>query len=156
MRPTVYIETSIISYLTARPSRDVIQIARQELTRTWWADRARYDVFVSDLVIQEASAGDIGAAERRLEALRSATVLGVSAEALALGQELLDRAALPSKARTDALHVAVAVVNGMEYLLSWNCAHIANATMRGRIEAVCRAMGFNPPIICTPEELTEE
>ena len=156
MKPRVYIETSIISYLTARPTRDLIRQGHQQITQEWWDGRTRYELFASPVVVQEASAGDPGAAARRLEALWGITLLERSAEATHLAQELVARGGLPSKAAVDALHVAIAVASGMDYLLTWNCTHIANATMRGRIEAICRLLGFEPPIICTPEELTEE
>lgn len=156
MSKTVYIETSIVSYLVAQPSRDVVLVARQELTQEWWNARHDCELFISDLVLQEASAGDPVAAAKRTEALRDLRLLEVSSEAIALGDELLRHAGLPPRARVDALHVAVAVVNGLEYLLTWNCKHIANATLRRRMEVVCRGMGFEPPIICTPEELLED
>ena len=156
MLPKVYIETTIVSYLTALPTRDLIRLGHQLLTQEWWAERARYELFASPVVVQEASAGDPAAAARRHEALRGLTILQRSAEATHLAGALVARGGLPAKAAVDALHVAIAVVNGMDYLLTWNCTHIANATMRGKIEAICRDLGFEPPVICTPEELTEE
>ncbi|MFH0947314.1 MAG: type II toxin-antitoxin system VapC family toxin, partial [Planctomycetota bacterium] len=122
----------------------------------WWAGRGAFDLYVSQFVLDEAAAGDAEAAARRMEVLRDTTLLDVTDEATALARELLTGRAMPSKAQVDAFHVAVATVHGMDYLLSWNCAHIANATMRGTIEAICRAAGFVPPVICTPLELTQE
>jgi predicted nucleic acid-binding protein len=156
MKSSIYVETSIVSYLTARPNRDLVRAAHQEVTREWWAKRSAFDLYISQLVVDEAAAGDAGAAAQRLEALRDVRRLELTTDATALGRELLREAALPSKATADALHIALAAVHGMDCLLTWNCAHIANATMRPRIEAICRANGFEPPVICTPLELMEE
>jgi hypothetical protein len=144
VKPRVYIETSVLSYLTNWRSRDLVQAAHQEVTSEWWAGRERFELFVSDAVLAEAGRGDPAAAQSRLAA----------AEGLpALAAALLRAAAMPAKAAVDAAHVAIATVHGMNFLLTWNCKHIANAVMRESIEAVCRRAGFRPPIICTPEEL---
>ena len=156
MKSKVYVETTIVSYLSASPSRDIVLAAHQQLTREWWAHRARFDLFVSRPVLTEVARGDADAAARRIAALDGIPVLLVSAEASELADRLLTTTVLPAKAAIDALHVAVAVLNGMDYLLTWNCTHIANAAIRGRIEQACRAAGMQAPIICTPEELTEE
>ena len=156
MKSRVYVETSIVSYLTAWPKRDLVSAAHQEVTREWWAAREGYDLYVSQLVLDEVAAGDPSVAAQRLEALCDVPLLELIAEATALGRDLLRQAAIPRKAAADALHIALAAVHGMDCLLTWNCRHIANATMRPRIEAICRANGFEPPVICTPLELTEE
>jgi hypothetical protein len=157
MKPKVYLETTIPSYLTARPSRDLVTAAHQQITREWWDTRRHdFDLFVSQMVIDEASAGDPEAAIRRLDVLASQPLLDPQAEGTALAQMLIDHIPLPARAAADALHIAIAVVNGMDYLLTWNYTHIANAALRSRIEAVCRSKGFEVPIICTPEELLEE
>ncbi len=156
MKSKTYIETSVVSYLTALPSRDLLRAAQQQVTSDWWSRRGMFDLYISQFVLDEASAGDSEAARRRLAALQDATLLDVTEDAIALAGELLAGRGLPPNARIDALHVAVATVQGMDYLLSWNCKHIANATMRGRIESICRAAGFDPPVICTPLELVEE
>ena len=153
MKPKVYVETTIVSYLTAWPSREIVRAAQQEVTRDWWSVRDVFDLYASQIVIDEAAAGDPEAAARRLKALQGLQVLGVTPQADALSRDLVRQAALPTKAAIDALHIAVAAVHGMDYLLSWNCTHIANAAMRGKIETVCRAAGCEPPIICTPMEL---
>ena len=153
-KPTVYIETSIVSYLTARPSRDLLVAAHQQLTVAWWDEqRTRYELFTSQVVLAEARAGDPEAAQRRLAVLERLPLLDVTDAAIALATMLITRQALPAQAAQDALHVAVACVHGMEYLLTWNCAHLANARLRSRIEHICRDAGYVPPIICTPEEL---
>ena len=155
MKPKVYVETTIVSYLSALPSRDIVLAAHQQLTREWWARRERFDLFVSRPVWDEAARGDAEAAAKRLAALDGIPILLVSDEASAFADWLLATNILPMKAATDALHVAIAVLSGMDYLLTWNCTHIANAAIRGRIEQACRAAGMQAPIICTPEELTE-
>lgn len=156
MNQRVYLETTIPSYLTARPSRDIVRAAEQEVTRAWWASRDRFGVYVSDLVVKEVTAGDPEAAVQRIQSLAGIPVLELTAEAQRLGTELVKRAALPAKAAIDALHISIAAVHGIDYLLTWNCKHIANATMRSKIELVCRTLRIEPPIICTPMELLEE
>lgn len=157
MKPKVYLETSVVSYLTARPSRDLIVAANQQITQEWWqVRRAGFELFVSQLVLQEAGAGDPAAAQQRLEVLKEMPLLELSEEALSLAETLGQDGPLPQEAVEDALHIAVATLNGMDYLLTWNFKHLANATMRYKIEQVCRQAGYEPPIICTPQELLEE
>jgi predicted nucleic acid-binding protein len=157
MRPTVYIETTIVSYLTARPSRDVVLHAHQQLTHEWWHTRhGAFELLSSPLVWIEAGRGDPELARLRLETLENILLLAPTPEATRLAQDLVRRGPLPAKAEVDALHIATAAVHGVEYLLTWNCTHIANARMRSRIEALCRAAGFEPSILCTPEELPDE
>jgi predicted nucleic acid-binding protein len=146
----------MISYLTARASEDLVLAAHQHVTREWWAGRGGFDLFVSQFVLDEASKGDSEAAARRLATLEAIPLLEVTEDAAVLAAELISGGGLPQQARVDALHVAVAAVHGMDYLLTWNCKHIANATLRGRIEAITRSAGFEPPVICTPLELVEE
>ena len=130
MKPTAYIETTVISYLTALPSRDLILAAHQQVTREWWSARAAFDLYVSQFVLDEASAGDSAAAARRAEALRDLPVLDLTRDATLLAAEFVRAGGIPAKARIDALHIAVASVHGTDYLVTWNCTHIANATMR--------------------------
>lgn len=156
MKSSIYVETSIVSYLTARPTRDLVRAAHQEVTREWWARRSVFDLYISQLVLDEAAAGDAGAAAQRLAALHDLPLLELTVEVTALGGRLVREAALPAKAAADAFHIAFAAVHGLDILLTWNCTHIANATMRPRIEAICRTSGFDPPVICTPVELVEE
>ena len=153
MKPKVYLETSIISYLAARPSRDIIIAAHQELTNEWWENRRkRFELFVSQLVIQEAKAGDKNAAQKRLDILEPIPLLELNDKVISLARILMNKA-VPPKAVEDALHIAVAAIHGMDYLLTWNCKHIANAEKEHAIATVCRSNNFEPPIICTPEEL---
>jgi predicted nucleic acid-binding protein len=156
MAERVYIETTVVSYLTARPSRDVVIAGHQQITHEWWdTQRESYQLCISQLVRKEAGAGDATAAEERLDRLNAMTLLETSDEALDLAKELIQAGALPAKAADDALHIAVAAMNGIPYLLTWNCRHLANATMRPVIEKVCAGKGVKAPIICTPEELLE-
>lgn len=156
-KPKVYLETTIASYLTAWPSRDLVMAANQETTREWWANRKdAFELFVSQTVIKESGAGDPDAAQRRLEFLKPFPRLDITEEVEALAAKLIADVPLPPKAQADALHIAVAAVNKMNYLLTWNCTHIANATLRSRIEAVCRSQGYEPPVVCTPQEMLAE
>jgi predicted nucleic acid-binding protein len=153
MKPTVYIETTVPSYLTAWPSRDVVRAGEQQVTRDWWARRSAYELRVSSLVLLECGAGDAEAAALRLAALDGVPVLSQTPEAEALAEILLREIPLPARAAADALHIAVAAVHGISYLMTWNCTHIANAALRPRIEELCRRSGYEPPVICTPREL---
>jgi hypothetical protein len=156
MPERVYIETTIVSYLTARPNRDVVIAGHQQTTHDWWDNqRKSYEICVSQLVLGEAAAGDPQAAQERLAVLNAATFLETTPGALAVAKELIRAGALPAKAADDALHIGIAAANGVPFLLTWNCRHLANATMRPLIEAVCAAQGLKAPIICTPEELME-
>ncbi len=154
MNPKVYIETSIPSYLTAWRSRDLVTAANQETTKEWWDHRDQFDLYISALVIQEAGAGDPNAAKKRLEQLDDIPELDITEEAENFAEALIQKVPLPEKSRIDALHIAIATLSGMDYLLTWNCAHIANAVLRPKTEAVCREFGYEPPTICTPQELT--
>ena len=156
MKSKIYVETTVISYLTALPSTELIRAAHQQITRDWWERRQRFDLFVSQAVLREVGGGDAEAAGRRLAAVEGIPVLAVDTEVSQLAERFLVLRVIPTKAAVDAVHIAVAVVHGMDYLLTWNCTHIANAAIRSKIERTCRDMGLEPPIICTPEELTEE
>ena len=156
MRSKLYVETSVISYLTARPSRDVISLGHQQITREWW-ERAIVEIRpVSRLVVAEAQLGNPQAAAARLAVLEPITLLAETVESRSLAQNLLAAGGLPKKAASDALHIGVAAVHGMDYLVTWNCKHIANARMLRFVAETCRSAGFEPPVICTPEELAEE
>ena len=156
MKPVAYIETSVVSYLTARPSRDVVVAAYQELTREWWRDAPdRLELTASQLVVAEAGAGDPEAARVRLEVLASMPLLDATPDAERLAQTLVDLGAVPRQAAEDAAHIAIAVTNGVEFLVTWNFRHIANASMRAQIERTCRQAGYEPPVICAPSELME-
>jgi len=156
-RPTVYLETSVVGYASSRPSRDIVIAARQQLTQDWISvGRRVYELFVSQLVIRETSAGHPDAARERLRFVQEFSVLAITDSAGELAATLTKSGAVPGKAPEDALHIGVAAVHGVEFLLTWNCKHIANAMMRQRIESVCRDAGYEPPVICTPEELIHD
>jgi predicted nucleic acid-binding protein len=156
MKSRIYLETTIISYFTARPSRDIITAAHQQITQEWWETRRQdFDLFISELVEQEARLGDEDAVQRRLKMLKGVPALEVTPAVIDLAQKLVSENALPEKAIGDAIHVAIATVNAMDYLLTWNMRHLANATIRNAITTTCRANGYEPPVICTPEELME-
>ena len=146
----MYVETTIPSYLTAWRSPELVMAARQQITREWWDNRRHdFDLFVSRLVIDEARAGNPDAAARRLEA----PLVERQENTGELIARLIRELSLPERATADATHIAFAVVNGIDFLLTWNCTHIANAVFRSKIEAVCRSFEYKMPIICTPEEL---
>jgi len=158
VKPSVYIETTVISYLVGWLSRNDLQVAaNQELTRNWWLSRrAEFELFVSAAVVEEASDGDPMLAAERLRFVEDLTLLQITRAAHLLKEELLRHAKLPKKADTDALHIAVAAVHGIEYLVTWNCKHIANAVTLPSVYAVCRTAGYEPPFVCTPQELMGE
>lgn len=154
MPERVYVETTVISYLAARPSQNVIRLAHQEITRIWWKQRrAAFEIYISELVNEEVRNGDPSAAGERVRMIADVPVLRVSDEAVILAESLITLGLLPAKAAADALHVAIATVNAMQYLLTWNCTHIANAQTREKIAAACRTAGYEPAVLCTPEEL---
>lgn len=156
MKPKVYIETSIPSYLTARISNDLRVAANQNTTIEWWETRRPgFELFISEFVVVEASLGNYESAQKRLEIIGNLPKLIVTEAVRTLAKALISDGPIPANAEIDAYHIAVATANGIEYLLTWNCTHIANAIMRPKIEEVCRRQGFEPPIICTPQELME-
>ena len=156
MKPSVYVETSVIGHLATRPSAHLVTAANQQVTRELWDDhRLRFDLFVSLAVVDECMAGDAEAAAEREVFLQGIPVLGVNDDVLSLAQSLKAGIPLPEKAAVDAVHIAVAAVHGVDYLVTWNCKHLANPALRGIIEAVCGAAGYDAPVICTPPELIE-
>jgi len=154
MASSVYLETSVISYYTARPSRDIVTAARQTLTQEWWEDaRGKFELYVSVLVVEEAKAGGAEAAQRRLAAISGLPILEINDAAEKLSRRLLDEGAIPSSRTEDALHISLATVHGIDFLLTWNFRHINNAEMKARIGTITEAAGYEFPVICSPEEL---
>jgi len=153
--PSVYIETSVISYLTARRNeRDLIVAGQQQLTHEWWQNRRQdFSLYTSAVVIEEARHGNETLAKARLAVIEELRLADVTSVARELASRLLLEFGLPAKANADALHIAIAAANGIDYLLTWNCTHLANAFMIPRVEKICRTAGFEPPFICTPQEL---
>ena len=126
MKRKVYMETSVISYLTARPSKTILGAAHQQITLAWWETRSRYDLVVSESVLRECAAGDPDAAKKRLTVLNNVPLILITEQALDIANSLIAKGIIPAKAAEDALHIAIATVNGVDYLLTWNCRHIAN------------------------------
>ena len=153
----VYIETTIVSYLTNRISHDLIVAAHQNSTQDWWMSRRdSFELYTSQLVIREASAGDPSAASRRIEALQGLPLLETTESARRMAGLFLRGGVVPETRAEDALHIALAIVHGMDYLLTWNCKHVANAEIRKALGDICRKQGYVLPDICTPEELMGE
>lgn len=154
MSETVYIETSILGYLTARPSRDLVVAANIEVTREWWdTRRSHFQLYSSQAVVKETSQGDAQIASQRLEILRNFSLLDLNLSVLALAEQFLERSNLPAKADVDAIHIAAATVHGMDYLLTWNCKHIANAQIQRKLAEISFDFEYQLPILCTPYEL---
>jgi predicted nucleic acid-binding protein len=152
--PTIYIETSIVSYLTSRPSNNLITAAWKKETVDWWESQSqRFSLYASQLVIEEASRGDKIAASRRLAALSDIIILPLNEQALSLSKALINEGGVPLKALDDALHISIAAVHGIDFLLTWNCKHIDNAETKPKIRAICDNYGFQCPEIATPIEL---
>ncbi len=151
---TVYIETTIVSYLVANPNRDSILAAHQKLTRQWWqAERLRYECVTSSEVLREAGLGDAEMSRRRVEALSGLTVLAVNEAARGLARELLAAKILPPAAASDAIHAVVASQSHINILLTWNCRHLANPHLLGKLREFMAGHGLVLPEICTPTEL---
>ena len=153
-KPTVYIETSFISYVTSRLSNDYLVSAHQRVSRDWWERRRNFfNLCISQLVIDEISAGDKEESSKRNQLVIGLRELRATPEALNLAKSFIEQGALPKKAFDDALHMALAAVNGMDYLLTWNCKHIANVEVIHVIVEVCEESEYKPPLICTPLEI---
>lgn len=151
---SVYLETTIISYLVSRPSRDLLVAAHQQTTHEWWTDRRQnFECYISQIVIDESSAGDPEDAKKRMEIINVFPALEVPEAAELLTSAILASGAIPPRGVRDAAHIAVAAVNDVDYILTWNCNHLANARILRRISVVCNREGYNMPVICTPEEL---
>ncbi|MBW4656214.1 MAG: type II toxin-antitoxin system VapC family toxin [Kaiparowitsia implicata GSE-PSE-MK54-09C] len=151
---TVYLETSILGYLTARPSRDLVVAANIEITREWWdTRRSDFQLYSSQAVVKETSQGDAAIASQRQEIVRNLALLDLNQSVLDLAEQFLGRSNLPPKANVDAIHIAVATVHGMDYLLTWNCKHIANAQIQRKLAEISLDFEYELPILCTPYEL---
>ncbi|MBD3308431.1 hypothetical protein GF339_18510 [candidate division KSB3 bacterium] len=156
-KPTVYLETTIPSYYTARVSQHLIVAAHQAITQDWWQQEARkYECYISQFVLDEAAEGDQDAAKKRLDFLAPFPLLKITEEVLTLTELVLQTKYIPEKAIRDASHIAIAVVHNIDYLLTWNCTHINNALFKEKLRVLFEQQGFRLPIICTPEELMEE
>lgn len=154
MRRRLYLESTIPSYLVAGPSRDLLIAAHQQVTSDWWRTRQPgFEIYVSQFVLDEIAKGDPDLAKRRLDVVKGIPLLEITEEVLGLATALVASRIIPKRAGTDAAHIALAAVHNLDFLLTWNCTHIANAAIIRGIEQICRERGFECPVICTPEEL---
>jgi predicted nucleic acid-binding protein len=150
----VYIETSVIGYLTGRPSRDVVIVSRQEITHEIWPLLTeQFDCYISALVREEIERGDPEAARNRLAALTGMTALTIPDEARDLAKAMIESGLIPPRFPEDALHIAVAALHGMDYLLTWNFRHLNNVQTKVQIADFIEDYGYEPPLVCSPEEL---
>ncbi|MCP4656629.1 MAG: type II toxin-antitoxin system VapC family toxin [bacterium] len=156
MKPAVYIETTVISYLTARPSRDLIVAGHQQLTHEWWSDHLpRFEGFISPAVMDEISKGDPKAAQARLSAVADFKILELVPEVRDLADAYFSGIEIPARARADSYHLAFAAWHGMDFLVTWNCTHIAGGFVRRMVRGINSEREIATPTICTPEELME-
>jgi hypothetical protein len=154
--PKVYLETSVISYLAARPSRDLLVLAKQHVTTMWWGKTLpKVQAYVSSFVMEEIQRGDPTAVAERMKFCKSIPLLDGTEEIESLADSYLSVVGIPDRAKLDAYHIACATIYQMDFLLTWNCTHIANAFIRRKIETINADQGFVTPVICTPEELLE-
>lgn len=154
MVASVYVESSVISYLTSRPSRDLVTAARQAITAEWWDKRrGDFEVLISALVEDEISRGDPTAANSRLDSVKGIASLDISEQALALGEKRVSSKAVPKNSAIDTLHIGIAAINGVDYLLTWNFKHINNAETKAAINTAIEHAGLICPVLCSPEEL---
>lgn len=154
---SVYIESSVISYITARPSRDVVTLARQAITIEWWEEyKDSYDAYISELVIEEIGSGDLVASQKRLSVIETIPVLEATKNSKILAKALIAENAIPESSAEDAIHISIAAVQEIDFLLTWNFKHINNANTRDRISTVITRHDYLCPILCSPEELINE
>lgn len=153
---SVYVETTVVGNIAGRLHPDPTIAARQRVTRDWWATAsARYELFVSQVTVDECAAGDPDAASERLDVIRKLALLDESDAAEDLGARLIARRAVPDSQPRDALHIAIATVHGIQFIVTWNFKHILNPHLQATIADTCYEAGFVPPVICTPEQLLE-
>ncbi|MBF0410422.1 MAG: type II toxin-antitoxin system VapC family toxin [Candidatus Riflebacteria bacterium] len=155
MKKRIYLETSFISYLVSeKQTRDMVIEANKQITREWWIKRKNdFELFISEFVIQEAKKGDSNASNKRILLLETLPILAATEEVLQLSEKFLRSKIIPKKAAQDSVHISISTIHGMDYLLTWNCTHIANAEIQKSINKICVTEGFEMPIICTPFEL---
>jgi hypothetical protein len=154
LKPSIYLETTVVSYYCSWPSRDIVISARQQITQMWWNNRIdEFDVYISTLVHEEAGKGDTVAAKKRIDSISEFRLLEIDDDASRMAKTLVAESAIPPEYPEDALHIGVAAVNGIDFILTWNFAHINNAMNRERIMKIIDQAGYICPVICTPEEL---
>ena len=153
----IYIESTIPSYVVARPARDILQAARQQITRDWWdLKRVEHELLISQVVLDEIAFGETAMVRLRMDLVQDIPLLEFTDEVLEFAHKVLDSGLLPRESDRDAAHIALATVHEMDLLLSWNCRHIANAAIQTRLRRLAEVAGLNLPVICTPEELIGE
>ncbi len=152
----VYVETTVISYLTARPARSLSKLVKQQQTADWWENRQRWELFISTTVLQEIQKGDPEAALKRVDAVEGLSLLPVTEEARMMAHHLAEVGAVPKKALDDALHIAIATLNGMDFLATWNQTHIFNPETIEKIYATIRKAGYKPSVLVRPDYLLEK
>jgi hypothetical protein len=154
MKPTIYMETSVVSYLAARPSKDPVISGQQIGTRRWWKEKRRdYEIYISKLVWQEAAEGDKVAAKRRLKFIASMPWLQITRAVTGLARTLIKRKAIPPNAGNDATHIAIGAVYQIQFLLTWNFSHINNPATEELVRTVCSDHDYHCPVICAPDQL---
>ncbi|MCX7047883.1 MAG: type II toxin-antitoxin system VapC family toxin [Candidatus Sumerlaeota bacterium] len=156
-KPTLYLETSVPSILTARPSRNIILLAKQQITRIFWEKRLhRFEAYISEFVIDEVSKGDKAAAEARLKAVKPFPLLTTTDVTRDLAKRYMQAGIIPAKKVLDAFHIAIAATYSIDYLLTWNCAHIASLQVQTRLRQIHQQLGLSLPFICSPEEAIDD
>jgi len=154
-KPKIYLETTIVSYITARPARDIVALAKQCITQEWWEEKRQFfDLYISTVVVDEISKGDFMASQKRLDLIMNEqiTLLDLSEESRVLGDEIADKF-FPARAANDGLHIAIAASNGMDHILTWNFTHIGNEVDKAGIIKVCEEHDLYCPSVCSPEAL---
>jgi len=156
MKESIYIETSVVSYYVSKPSRDIIVLAHQQITSEWWPKAVkRFDVYISEVVVEEAAAGNKESAEQRLNKLKGFPYLALTEKVEKIAQIYMEKLSIPKKALRDAAHLAVASVHNIDYLVTWNCVHLANGEIIKKLLKINEKLSIKTPVICTPEELME-
>ncbi len=156
MAPTVYIETTVVSYLTARPSRDLVVAGHQQITADWWEHHLpHFEPFISPVVMEEISRGEPQMAAARIEAVSDFALLEVEPAVEELAGIYATAIPLPKRALADGYHLALATSHGMDFLATWNCSHMASGFIRRTVGRINASRGLGSPTICTPEELME-
>jgi len=156
MKESIYIKTSVVSYYVSKPSRDIIVLAHQQITTEWWPKAVkRFDVYISEVVVEEAAAGNKESAEQRLNELKGFPYLELTEKVEKIAQIYMEKLGIPQKALRDAAHLAVASVHNIDYLVTWNCVHLANGEIIKKLLKINEKLSIKTPVICTPEELME-
>ncbi|MBI4745216.1 MAG: type II toxin-antitoxin system VapC family toxin [Deltaproteobacteria bacterium] len=156
MKESIYIETSVVSYYVSKPSRDLIVLAHQQITWEWWPKAVkRFNAYISEVVVEEAAAGNKESAEKRLKELKGFSHLELTERVEQIAHIYMEKLTIPKKALRDAAHLAVASVHNIDYLVTWNCVHLANGEIIKRLLKLNEKLKIKTPVICTPEELME-